>query len=140
MADTEAIREALAASLESIPDLGQSPYVLGNPTPPYAEVEPGPVQFDKAMGRGLDAMKFIIRVLMPASLDRGVQKALDRYRDGSGEYSIKAAVEADRTLGGAAADTRVSELSGYKRYQSPERSNLTHLGCEWTVEVFAPGN
>ena len=54
MASLTDLREGLAATLASITGLQQSAYLLSNPTPPTAEVQPGPVDYDLTMKRGLD--------------------------------------------------------------------------------------
>ncbi len=72
---------------------------------------------DLAMGRGEDKLNFIIVALFPFSgPDVSSQEALDNMRDGSGSLSIKALVEADRTLGGACTSLRVTTLSRPSMY------------------------
>lgn len=129
------LREALAASLSSLPGVQESAYVLGNPTPPSAEVEPAPVEYDLAMQRGLDRWRFIVRVFVGATSDIGAQKRLDDFIDPTGEMSVKTLLEADRTLGGACDSMQVTGCSGYKAYQ-PARSGVLMLGAEWTVQVY----
>lgn len=132
------LREALAANLATIPDLAESAYVLGNPTAPCAEVMPGPVTYDRTMQRGTDMLRFTIRVYVGASLDVAAQKRLDPMLNSSGPYSVKEAVEQDRTLGGLADHTRVTESTGYRIYAREGTPAL--LGAEWTVEVLARGD
>ena len=138
MATMEALREALAVNLAGIPGLQQSAYMLGNPTPPCAEVMPATIDYDVTMHRGLDRWNFTVRVYVGATTDIGAQKRLDLMLDSAGTYSVKAAVESDRKLGGDAADLRVKTCSGYRIYERQGGGAL--LGAEWNVEVLARGD
>lgn len=55
---------------------------------------------------------------------------LDEMLEAAGERSVKALLEADRTLGGSVEDLMVVANSGYRLYPSPEGPQL---GAEWTV-------
>lgn len=137
MAELADLREALAANLAGVSGLTRSAYVLSNPTPPCAEIEPAPVEYDLAMHRGLDRWRFTVRVYVAANLDKGAQKRLDGYLASSGADSIKAALESDRTLAGAADDLRVTGCTGYRAYERGGQAAM--LGAEWQVEVLALG-
>lgn len=137
MADIGEIRQALSDALDTIPDLQTSPYLLASPTPPAAEIQPSMVSFDKAMRRGLDRLRFVVRAYVSLNLSEAGQKRLDRMLAGDGAFSIKAAIEADRTLGGACSDAHVTECTGYRVYERIGAGSV--LGAEWTVEVLAPG-
>lgn len=128
------LREALAASLASLPGVQESAYVLGNPTPPTAEVEPAPIEYDLAMARGLDRCMFTVRVFVGAATDIGAQKKLDDFIDPTGDSSVKTLLEADRTLGGICDHVQVLRCSGYKVYEIG-RSGGIRLGAEWSVQV-----
>lgn len=137
MADIKEIREALAAALDVIPDTQVSAYALHNMTPPCIEIEPGSTTYDRTMGRGADALRFTVRAYVSTNIDRAAQVRLDWMLAGSGDYSVKQAVEADMTLGGLVDNARVSENMGYRRFVREQGHTL--LGSEWTVEVVASG-
>lgn len=137
MADLADLRAGLAANLAGVSGLSRSAYVLSNPTPPCAEVEPAPIEYDLAMDRGLDRWGFIVRVYVSANLDKGAQIKLDAYIASSGADSIKAALESDPTLAGAAEDVHVTGCSGYRVYERGGQAAV--LGAEWQVEVLALG-
>lgn len=137
MASLTDIREGLAANLAVIPDLNASPFILGNPTPPCAEIEPGPTEFDLAFDRGLDRWTFTVRVMVALSTDQGAQRLLDQMLASSGTLSVKAALESDKTLAGACADLRVTGTSGYKAF--PREGGGPLLGVEFAVEVLGIG-
>lgn len=133
------IREALADSLSGVPGLSEGEgYVRFNATPPFVDIEPGPIDYDQAFARGLDEYTITVRVEVPFSTDIGSQRTLDRLMEPSGEYSIKAAIEADDTLAGACEDLRVTKCSGYRSYKR-EGARADTLGAEWTVKVYATG-
>lgn len=136
MATITAIREAIASQLATIEGVQTHAYLLANPTPPTLMVFPAEVEYDAAMGRGLDRMSFTVQAHVGAQTDRGAQEKLDAMLAPSGATgSVKAAVEASRTLGGVVSDCRVASCTGYRMYQSP--SGTAVLGAEWTLEVLA---
>lgn len=139
MAALADIRAAIAANLTtSLEDIQISPYMLANPTPPGGHVFPAEVLYDQAMGRGLDEWHLTVQLFVALATDIGAQERLDAYLAASGSQSVKAAIESDRTLGGAASDVRVESSSGYHTYLKPDGVGV--LGAEWTVRVLAPGN
>lgn len=54
------------------------------------------IEFDKAMGRGLDTAELTCRVLVGLADDEAAQRLLDAMLSGSGPASLKQAVEAAR--------------------------------------------
>jgi hypothetical protein len=137
MASLTSIREALAVSLSVIPDIQANAYLLSNTTPPVFEIEPGETEYDLAMARGLDRWTVTVRALVSAATDIGAQRFLDKLIESSGTLSVKAAIEADSTLGGAVADVSVKTCSGYRSFARDGGGPL--LGAEWTVEILATG-
>lgn len=132
------IRDGLKTRLDTIEGLRAHDTVPGQLQPPAAVVEPGDpvVQFDTANARGLDTWTFKIRVFVAFQSDKHGQDKLDSFLAPSGDSSVKAAVEGDRTLGGTVADCRVVEARSYDSYVY---GNVTYLGVEFTVTVWAQG-
>lgn len=130
------IREGLRARLDTITGLQASAYLLSNPTPPCAEIQPGEIEYDRAMARGMDGTQMTVRVYVGNTTDIGSQKRLDRMLAPAGADSVKAAIEADRTLGGVVDDLRVTRCSGYRVYSRAGMPNATVLGAEWDIEVI----
>lgn len=136
------IREALADAIASVTlpgysDFQVSAYMLANPTPPCAWVVPGgpsgSIEYDKAMQRGLDQVPFTVQVFVPLTVGQAAEQLLDALIEPSGSSSIKAAIEADRTLGGACDSLRVRSCSGYRQYILDGKP--PQLGAEWLVDV-----
>lgn len=77
-------------------------------TPDAAIVGVPPISsYEEAFGRGKAMLQPTITVLTSTGLDRSGQLRLARYLSLSGQWSIHAALEADRTLGGAAEDAQL---------------------------------
>lgn len=128
------MREGIAANLATIPGLRTSAFIPDNPTPPIAVVAPSRVEFDNAMHRGMDSLTFDVTVIAVRSSERSAQRVLDSYCDSAGPTSVKAAIQTDRTLGGAAFDCRVTEMSGYGPLLVGE---VSYLSATFTVVVIA---
>lgn len=128
------MREGIAANLASISGLRTSWFIPDNPTPPIAVVAPSRVEFDSAMHRGMDQFTFDVTVIAARASERSAQQVLDAYCDVAGATSVKVAIQSDRTLGGAAFDCRVTEMSGYGPLLIGE---VSYLSATFTVVVIA---
>ena len=134
MATVAEIREGLRANLATITGCQVSAYMLSQPTTPCLYVVPGAMDFDQAMQRGMDRWTFRVVALAGLASDIGAQKKLDEFLARSGATSVKAAIEADRTLGGVVDHLRVIDYSDYRTYGQP--GGQVHLGVEFTVDVI----
>lgn len=126
------IREALAGSLSSL-GIQASGYLLASPTPPSIECFPGQTDYDSTFQRGMDEVVFVVRITVAVNLDVGAQMRLDEYLDPTGTSSVKALIEADRTLGGRVKDLRVETVTGHE--VSVVEGNHV-LSCDWTVRIY----
>lgn len=129
-----ALRKGLADNLSKVPKLRTSPTVPDQVNPPIAVVMPGTVTFDRSFARGLDEYEFTVLVIVGRVDERSSQNTLDAFCDPSGAGSIKQAIEADRTLGGAAQTLRVTQM---RSYQQLNAGDTTYLAAEFVVQVFA---
>lgn len=102
------VRAGLGTALDTITGLRVFDYVPDSLSPPAAVVEPLEVDYDEAMNRGLDFYRAFILVIVGRMSDRSSQDRLDAYVTGSGASSVKAALETDRTLGGACSTLQVT--------------------------------
>lgn len=136
MASITDLRLGITANLARIPGLRTSSFAPDLVNPPLAIVQPDstPVKFDIAMNRGLDEFRFVVTVLAHRQDERSAQNKLDSYCAGSGEFSVKQAVEYDRTLGGVANDCRVTEISSYGVISVNE---IQYAAAEFLVTVYA---
>ena len=132
MASMSQLRTALASSMSSITGLRTSATIPDNPRPPIAVVMPDRVLYDLNARRGADTFLFTIILLVGRADDRAAQNNLDNYI--VGDNSIKAAIEADRTLGGKANTCRVTEMNSYASMIIGE---TVYLAANFAVEVTA---
>lgn len=129
----QTIRQGIATNLATISGLRTSAFVPDNPTPPIAIVVPERVDFDTAMHRGLDTYSFKVLVIAQRASERSAQNTLDAFCDPTGATSVKAAIESDRTLGGACNDARVTDLTDYGPLTVGETQ---YLAATFTVTVI----
>jgi hypothetical protein len=105
-----------------------------------AEVD---INFDKAMGRGLDELLFTCRVLAGRADDKSAQRILDALLSGAGPASLKQALEAARgapgemALGGLADDLHLQRVQGYRWY---EHQGSSFVGAELAIKVIGSGS
>lgn len=102
------VRAGLGTALDTITGLRVFDYVPDSLSPPAAVVEPLEVDYDEAMQRGLDFYRAFILIIVGRMSDRSSQDRLDAYVAGSGASSVKAALEADKSLGGACSTLQVT--------------------------------
>ena len=141
--DIAAMRTAFADAVrDAIPSLncfGYLPESIPEPCFYVGEVE---IDFDRAFGRGMDEARFTCRLLTSRADDRAGQEALDRYLAGSGQYSVKAAIEAQRgapgapALGGLCDDLHVQRVQAYRMYQV---GDAQFFGAEIIIRAIGEG-
>ena len=136
-ATLSAIRLGLKANLETITGVQVSAYLDANPTPPAIEVTLEDDTEYLTMGRATIEWKFLVRAYVGMAVEQQAQVLLDLLMESAGASSVRAAIESDKTLGGAAQDVAVSGMRApriYSRAGGPE-----YLGAEWAVDVLAAG-
>ena len=126
------MRAGIVANLGTISGLRTSVDIPDNPNPPQAVVGLQSVLYDQAFQNGLILYNFQVTVLIGRASDRWAQRLADTYTDvGSG--GIKGAIESDPTLGGAAVDCRVSEMSNLGTVSLGE---VIYLAADFTVQAY----
>lgn len=135
MADIGALIDGLSANLGTVDKLRVQAEILDTVPIPCAIIgPPASVTYDEVMARGADVYTFTVRVLVARASERAAQRALFGYTSGTGNNSIKTAIESDRTLGGAADTVRVTSAGNLGVYAY---GDVDYLGAEFTVEVIA---
>jgi len=135
------IREALAEALRVIPGMQMSGWQLSNPTPPFAMIQRGPVDFDRAfppsggVASGGTHWTMRVQVCVAIASDIGAQRLLDEFLATEGDRSIKQALETDTTLGGLVQSVHVTDATGEQLY-AREQQGGPLLGSEFTVEIL----
>ena len=129
------IRAAIATRLATITGLAAYTHVPTNPAVPCAIVRPTETDYDLTIANGGDIQRYEILLLATsAGTPWDVAQALvDTYLSRTGSTSIKAAIEGDGTLGGAAYATRVRE---WRDYGTLSFGTVEYFGVRFTVEVW----
>ena len=135
MATFASIRDGLKTRLETISGLSAYDYVPDFIEPPIALVAPlNTLNYDTTMGRGSDTYEIPV-ILYITNIDAQTsQDDVDSYLASSGSTSIKAAIEGDPTLGGAAMSVRVVSATDYGEYEVSQGTSF--LGVTFNIEVI----
>ncbi|WP_427422662.1 hypothetical protein [Lysinibacillus fusiformis] len=136
MASLTAVRDGLKARIETITGVTGYARAVGEVNVPAVVVTPGQIVFDDAMQRGSDLLTFTLVLLVTLGDSDLAQQQLDEYLAGSGDRSIKAAVEGDQTLGGVADWT---DVKGVQAYGLIEYAGRQYVGARFPVEVNVDG-
>ena len=129
------IRDGIEANLETISGLRGYSEIPDNPSIPAAVISLNSVDYHQAFKNGLIELNFTITVIVGRFNSRSAQHNLNEYADNSGDRSIKAAIESDRTLGGAAFDCIVQTMSGISNIDLNDGNN--YLATEFSVVAYA---
>lgn len=123
-----AVMDGLGVRLATISGLRVFDFAPDSISPPAAIVSlPDNVEYDVAMFRGADRLTIPVHVLVGKVSDRNARDRLGDYLAGTGATSVKTAIEADKTLGGAADSVRV---------ESATVSVITIAGMEFLSATF----
>jgi len=128
-----AIRTELANNIGSISGIRTYADIPDNPAMPAAVVTLANVVYGRAFQRGLTEYNFVITVIFGRIATTSAQRNLDALIS-TDARSLKAAVEADKTLDGNAFDTRVTEMTNV---QSATIGDITYLTADFAVTVYA---
>lgn len=135
-----AVRQGLADNLSEIPEVQVSAYILSRPTPPTLWVAGASIAYDMAYGSRVtgktytDEYTATIQGFVDFNEDIGNQQLLDQLLAPSGVYSVKRAIEADKTLAGVADTLWVasSTQTSLTTFQA-----VSYLLAEWSVTIIA---
>ena len=135
MALLTSIRDGLKTNLETISGLTAYEYVLDWIEPPIALVAPlNSLNYDSTMARGADTYEIHVIVYISRVDAQTSQDEVDSYLASTGATSVKAAIESDPTLGGAAMSVRVISATDYGEYEVTQGTSF--LGVTFNIEVI----
>lgn len=138
MATLDQITGGLVTRLKTISGLNVAQFFIGQIVPPVAIVGVPPVtDYHASMGRGTISLEPTIHIFTSSAIDLEGQRALASYADPTGSKSIRAAIEADKTLGGTVQDCIVRE---FRPLNLEEYSALNYYGGVFTLQLYARGN
>lgn len=126
------VRDGLKTRLATITGLRVWDVIPDQVTPPGAVVGQLDFTFDIDNARGVDLANVDIYVIVQRMDARSGQNKLDGYLAGSGSSSIKAAIEADRTLGGTVNTLRVTRAEAGTYLQG----DVTFLSYRFSLTIW----
>ena len=130
------VRAAIADTLQNATGWNCTPWAVAAPTPPGMQVLGPAAEYDLAFSRGLDRWQVIVQAFV--SLAEGdLQMQIDLDGLAQPDTGVKAALEADRTLGGLVQNIRVTDCGRPAIYTPAGGSPM--LVLEFTAEVYARG-
>lgn len=92
--------------------------------------------YRSTMGRGIYELDVDVLVLTSANADRVGQRKLARYASQTGDASIRAAIEADRTLGGTVHDCY---LASFENLGIEQAGVIGYFGGRFTIHLATSG-
>jgi hypothetical protein len=134
MASISELRAGIKTNLATISGLRVSDFQPDNINPPVAIVFPIGVNYDETFQRGMQTYTFSVQVIVGRQSERSGQNSIDAYCSSTGASSIKLAIESNKTLGGKAFDTRVTDMRNYGELLVGE---VNYLSAEFVVLCYA---
>lgn len=129
------VRAGLAAALGTISGLRVNENATDDPVPPCAVLSMNTLTFDSTLARGADQMEWTVTLIVGRADDRAAMRRLETWMAGSGATSVKAAIEADTTLGGRVLMARVVEFRNIGSVDRGDGSSL--LVADAIVTIYA---
>ena len=130
------VRDNLKTALQTISGMRVFDYVPDSTNIPtnnaFAIVGQLSMNYDYTLNRGFDSASCQIIVVVGRMSERNGQERLDGLLASSGSTSIKAAVEVDKTLGGAVQTLRVVSASP----GTITSSNIDYISYQYSVELI----
>ena len=125
---------ALRTALGTINGLRVYEHIPDVINPPMAAVGIDEVTYHRAFGGGDAIYRYVVTVVCARTSERTAQTRLDGFVSYSGDASVRAAIEADPTLGGVVS-TCIVERGG--NIQPISVNEATYLAIDFTVVVHA---
>lgn len=141
--DLNAVADALAAIFDGVltgDELNGVPVAVtayadvpGTVEVPAVVLELDDIQYDMTMGAGMDEFTFMALLLVEYQDQSTAQRSLRSFMSRNGGFGrLKAALEADQTLGGLVS---VAHMTSVRRIGTVEYGEAAYLGAEIPIEV-----
>lgn len=131
--DVDLVCQRLADAAKAVKGLRASPFPEDAVEPPlFAVVGPESIDY-VTMVRAVSAVTFVGMVYTSRGSTRAGWKALRSYQATSGPTSLRAALEADQTLGGACSTMQVAGWAEPGQY---EVAGVAYLGARLNIQVW----
>ena len=126
------VRSNLKTRLATISGLKTYDSIPDSVNVPAAIVGQLDLNFDATFNRGYDNATCTILVIVGCMSESAGQAKLDGYLSSTGSTSVKAAIEADKTLSGAVQTLRVTTATA----GSVQVASIDYLAYRYTVELI----
>lgn len=129
------VKDGLKARIETISGLRAFDYQPDQVNPPFAFPTLDTITYHQTgMASGGVVMNFTITLIVNRASERTAQDQLDQYMSFSGAQSLRAAIEADRTLGGVCDDLIVTNAENLTNIDA---NDTLYLTVDFKVTVYA---
>lgn len=135
MASIKALRDGIKTRLATVTGIYTHDTIPEDVYVPAAIVGfPTAVRYDFSMRTPVSRYTFPVRVLAGRTTEAQSQDTIDDLVSPDGPLSVRAAIDADPTLGGVAHSARVVEARDFGVY---EVAGVSYIGGELELEVIA---
>ena len=128
------VKQGLANRLATITGLRAFAYQPDQLNAPIAFSLLDNVLYHRTMRTPLTEMTFTVTVIVCKADSRSAQSQVDPYVSATGAYSVKGAIEGDRTLGGKVDDLIVNSAGGYQIISAEDGD---YLSVDFNVTVYS---
>ena len=128
------IRKGLAGQLAQVRGLRVSEQVPEQINPPAAVITRASVDYTQNMKGGLTEWSMQVQLVAGRMADQQSQRQVDAWLSWDGAQSVRAALEADRTLGGNCQTSRVTSADALITMQIGDSE---YIGVTLSVTVWA---
>lgn len=128
------LRSGLKDRLATIPGLRVAEQIPEQINPPVAVITRQSVEYHGAMSGGSSEWSMQVQLIAGRMAEQQSQRLIDEWLSWSGTKSVRAAIEADRTLGGAAHTCKVTSADALTTVQV---GDAEYLGVTLNVTVYA---
>jgi len=129
-----ALQAGLTTRLNTVSGLRVADHLPEQINPPVAVIQIQSVTYHRAMGGGLSEWLFMVSAIAGRMGDRPAQTKLDGWMSYDGDQSIRAAIEADSTLGGACSTLKVADMISIRPISL---GDAAYLACEFNIIIHA---
>ena len=129
------VKDGLKARIETISGLRAFDYQPDQVNPPFAFPTLDTITYHQTgMSSGGVVMNFTVTLIVNRAVERTAQDQLDQYMSWDGAQSLRAAIEADRTLGGVCDDLIVTNAENLTNIDA---NDTLYLAVDFKVTVYA---
>jgi hypothetical protein len=129
------VKDGLKTAINTVSGLRAFDYQPDQVNPPFAWPTLDTITYHQTgMAAGGVVMNFTITLVVNRAAERVAQDQLDQYMTWDGAKSLRAAIEADRTLGGVCDDLIVTNAENLTNIDA---NDTLYLAVDFKVTVYA---